>query len=89
MAIWDRGALVYPFAWAAVWPLVVLGLEEERYEVVMALAQRLLSPEQQRLPATIEAELGHALAAHRTGHPSAARARLRQALAAAEQAGYD
>ena len=81
-------SLVYPFRWAALWPLVGVALERQEEATALDCARQLLDPTQQRLPDEMTRALEAALAARDGGDASEANLHLRRAAEMAVGLGY-
>jgi DNA-binding SARP family transcriptional activator len=86
--MWQQAPLSTPFQWTARWPLLAVGLAQNRLADAMGHAQAVLQPEQQRLPSPLTMQLEQAVAAWQQGDSAAAGAHLRQALELARKLGF-
>ncbi|MFO7697740.1 MAG: BTAD domain-containing putative transcriptional regulator [Anaerolineae bacterium] len=82
---WQASALVYPFRWIGLWPLVAVALARGQVEEAGGHALALLEPTQQRLPEALNAPLE--AAAHADSQGMAGR-RLYRATEIARELGY-
>jgi hypothetical protein len=80
-------ALVYPFQWLALLPLIGVALTRGEIAGAIEHAQALLAPAQQCLPDTLTAAIQYALAPAVNGLGSHAD-RLARALRVAEETGF-
>jgi DNA-binding SARP family transcriptional activator len=80
---WEEAATGIPFRWLALWPLIGVALQENRLELALSHATRLLEESQQPPSDSIRSHLQSALSAVRSGHMIQARAHLEAAAATA------
>jgi hypothetical protein len=85
---WRQSALVYPFRWISLWPLVGMALACGRDEEAWAHARALLEPAQQRLPAELNGALQAAVQAKADDQAGVARLHLDRAMQLAREMGY-
>jgi tetratricopeptide (TPR) repeat protein len=85
---WQRGQFVHAFHWTARWPLLATALAQERVAEAVDHARAMLDPQQQQLPADMEAALEEALQAGEADNPGKARLHLQRAVKVAQETGY-
>jgi tetratricopeptide (TPR) repeat protein len=85
---WDTAATGMPFSWLALWPLIGAALEENRVELALIYARRLLDESQQPPPHPVRTQVSTAMAVWEAGYPTQARAHLEAAAAAAAAIGH-
>jgi DNA-binding SARP family transcriptional activator len=85
---WHQSALVYPFRWLGLWPLLAATVARGRDEEVWTYVEALLEPTQQRLPEGVHRALESAVQAKAHDQPAAARRHLGQAMELARELGY-
>jgi hypothetical protein len=76
---WQKGQLVYPFHWTALWPLIAVALAQDQVSEAVGYARDLLDPMQLRLPDTLAQQLEQAIRAWEADDREAARASLDRA----------
>jgi class 3 adenylate cyclase/tetratricopeptide (TPR) repeat protein len=86
--LWQKGQLVYPFQWTALWPLLDLALRRDETSAAAGYAGQLLDPLQLRLPDALAEPLERAVRDWEAGDREAARAALSQAVNLARDMGY-
>jgi DNA-binding SARP family transcriptional activator/predicted ATPase len=86
LAFWEGS--VYPFQWAALWPLIDIALTQDRLPDAVDFARALLAPSQQQLPDPLTTTLEGAIQAWECGQPDSAREVLNQALSTAQKLAY-
>jgi tetratricopeptide (TPR) repeat protein len=86
--LWRPLQVVYPFHWAALWPLISIALAQDQLSAAIDDARALLAPQQQPLPAALRATIEAATQAWDSGRLEAACAHLQQAAALAGETGY-
>ncbi len=85
---WQSSELVYPFHWAALWPLIDIMLGLDELSPAVNYTRRLFAPKQQPLPDALIAVTESAIQAWDFGQPETARTCLQQAIALARETGY-
>jgi tetratricopeptide (TPR) repeat protein len=85
---WQTSELVYPFHWAALWPIIDIMLGQDELSQAVNYARRLFAPEQQSLPDALTAITESAIRAWDSGKAETARTSLQQAIALARETGY-
>lgn len=88
LELWQQTPVVYPFQWAALWPLIGATLVRNRLAEAINHVRALLSPEQQRLPDALMILLDAAIQAWDTDQKDAAHTHLQRAAALAQELGY-
>jgi tetratricopeptide (TPR) repeat protein len=79
---------VYPFQWAALWPLISLALSQGHPADAIRYSRMLLEPTQQRLSAGLHAILADGIRAWEDGDGAAAHEHLVHAKELAQETGY-
>ena len=85
---WQSSEAVYPFHWAALWPLIDIMMGHDELSQAVNYARRLFAPGQQPLPDALTAVTESAIQAWDSGQPETARTSLQQAIAFAKEKGY-
>jgi len=85
---WQSSEVVYPFHWAALWPLIDITLGHDEPSQALNYARRLFAPGQQLLPDGLTAITESAIQAWDSGQTETARTSLQQAIAFARAKGY-
>ncbi|WP_437826586.1 ATP-binding protein [Sorangium sp. So ce1153] len=85
---WRSLALVYPFQWMALVPLMGIELDAGQIDEAVEHARALIEPKQQRLPDSLAVPLGEATLAARDARAADARAHLERAIEAAKHLVY-
>ncbi|MFL5801098.1 MAG: ATP-binding protein, partial [Roseiflexaceae bacterium] len=88
LELWRQASLAYPFQWVALWPLIGVALAQDQLSEAISYARALLTPVQQRLPDALMVVVEEAVQAWDRGQPETAHARLRRAIAVAQEMGY-
>ena len=88
LELWQSSEMVYPFQWAALWPLLGLALAHDQFMEAVDHARTLLAPQQQALPDTLNTLLEAAIRSWDAGQLEAARTYLGQATSLAQEMGY-
>jgi hypothetical protein len=88
VGLWQSLSLDFPLEWVAAWPLAAVSLEAGRLDEAIELAERMLRPSQQKLPAPLESALAEAVQAWRAGRVDEARAAMNGAARPARELGY-
>lgn len=83
--IWEH---IYPFQWAALWPLLDVVLREQDVATAVSYAQQLLHPSQQKLPDPITTSLEKAIASWQTADLQTTTTHLQQAIKTTKQMGF-
>ncbi|WP_437288939.1 TOMM system kinase/cyclase fusion protein [Sorangium sp. So ce406] len=86
--LWSKLSLVYPFQWAALFPVLAVELAGGRLSEAVQRACALVKPTQQRLPAALTAALEQGAGAWERGDEGTTRAELARGIELAEQFGY-
>ncbi len=82
------GHTIYPFQWAALWPLIAIALAGREISRAIDHARALLAPSQQRLPDDLTVLLEKTLQAWEQNQPEAAQDYLHQSVELAQFMGY-
>jgi hypothetical protein len=85
---WQESALVYPFRWIGLWPLIAVALARDREDEALAHAKALLEPQQQRLPDELSGALEAAIRARAEDQAGLARSHLDRVMESAREMGY-
>jgi tetratricopeptide (TPR) repeat protein len=85
---WQSSEVVYPFQWAALWPLIDIKLGRDELSQAVNYARRLFAPGQQPLPDALSAITESAIQVWNSGQPETARTSLQQAIALAKEKSY-
>jgi transcriptional regulator of acetoin/glycerol metabolism len=85
---WSVVKIQYPFHWAAQWPLLAVATKEGRINDAADCARKMLSPDQQLLPAALTAAMEQAIEAFEHGHTGQAQTQFEEAIRLAGQTGY-
>ena len=88
LELWQSSKMVYPFQWAALWPLIDIILGQDELSQAMDYVRRLLAPSQQLLPNVLTTVIESALQAWDSSNPGIARTSLQQAIILAQGMGY-
>jgi tetratricopeptide (TPR) repeat protein len=88
LELWQQTPVVYPFQWAALWPLIGVRLAQGQIPAAIDYACSLLAPTQQRLPDALSAVVEEAIRAWEEGEPETAHTYLNQATELAQEMGY-
>ncbi|HEU4557943.1 MAG TPA: hypothetical protein VFS20_08845, partial [Longimicrobium sp.] len=88
LALWTGVSPVYPFQWAARWPLVAIAVGDGHDADAIGHARAMLDPEQHPLPDALCRPLTLAVEAWDRGDADSARAHLQAASSAAREGGY-
>jgi predicted ATPase/DNA-binding SARP family transcriptional activator len=88
MRVWAGVSPVYPFEWAARWPLLAAALQEDAVGEAVEHARAQLDPEQQPLPDEVARELALAVDLWESGDLPRTRAHLQAAVEAAVPLGF-
>ena len=88
LELWQSSEMVYPFQWAALWPLIDIMLGQDELSLAIDYAHQLFASEQQLLPDVLTAVTEAALQAWESGKPEIARTSLQQAITLAQEMGY-
>jgi tetratricopeptide (TPR) repeat protein len=88
LELWSQTALVYPFQWLAIWPLIAVNLENNRIGEAIEYAQVLLEETQMHLKDELEVLLGCAINAWESNDPENTKAYLFQSTELSDQIGY-
>lgn len=86
--IWRQSAILYPFQWAALWPLLTLAVTQDRLPDAIDYARQLIAPVQLRLPDEITKALEDAVREGEQDQAEKAREHLEQAVGMARETGY-
>jgi hypothetical protein len=86
--VWAGVSPVYPFAWAARWPLLAAALADGAVDEAVEHARAQLDPEQQPLPDEVARELALAVDLWESGDLPRTRAHLQSAVEAAVPLGF-
>jgi hypothetical protein len=86
--VWTPISPVYPFAWAARWPLLAAALADGAVDEAVEHARAQLDPEQQPLPDEVARELALAVDLWESGDLPRTRAHLQSAVEAAVPLGF-
>lgn len=88
LKLWEQLALVYPFHWLALWPLIGVALAQDQVSTAINYARPLLEPRQQRLPDALTGVVEEALQAWASDQPEIAKLHLSRALEIAQKMKY-
>lgn len=88
LELWRSIWTVYPFQWAALWPLIAVALAQDQLTEAVDHARLLLDPQQQPLPSALNVLVEVAIQSWDAGQVEAACAHLQQAAALAGELGY-
>ena len=88
LELWRSSQSIYPFQWAALWPLIGVALTQDQFAEAVEHARLLLAPQQQLLPDTLNALVEAIILSWDAGKSEVARPHLRQAAALAQEMGY-
>jgi tetratricopeptide (TPR) repeat protein len=88
LEFWQSSEFVYPFHWAALWPLIDITLGRDELSQAVDYVRRLFAPGQQPLPDELIAVTEALIQAWDSGQPQTARTCLQQAIALAREKGY-
>jgi DNA-binding SARP family transcriptional activator/Tfp pilus assembly protein PilF len=88
LELWQSSEMVYPFQWAALWPLIDIMLGQNELSQAVDYVRRLLAPGQQLLPDVLTTVTESALQAWDSGKSENARTSLQQAITLAQEMGY-
>ena len=88
LELWQSSKMVYPFQWAALWPIIGVSLAHDQLGEAVDHARPLLAPQQQSLPKTLNSLLEAAIRSWDAGQLEAARTYLGQATPLAQEMGY-
>jgi len=88
MRVWAGVSPVYPFEWAARWPLLAAALAEDAVGEAVEHARAQLDPEQQPLPPEVARELALAVDLWESGDQPRTRVHLQRAAEAAVPLGF-
>ena len=80
MEVWRRFAMLYPFYWQALWPLIGVAAAQDRLADAIAYVRQLCDASQQVLRSELEEPLTSAVDAWEGGRPDDARDLLLSAL---------
>ena len=85
---WQSSEVVYPFHWAALWPLIDIMLGQDELSQAVNYARQLFAPGQQPLPDALTPITESAIQAWDSGQPETARTSIEQAIVLAREMGY-
>ncbi len=85
MELWKQLQAVYPFQWAALWPLVKVALEQDMLAAAIEHLRELLAPTQQKLPAELNTLAERCVQNWEPSHSHSSRERLRQLVELADE----
>lgn len=85
---WRKSAIVYPFLWIGLWPLLAVSLARGWEGEAWSQVQALLEPKQQRLPDALDVALAIAFQAKESGLAGEALLHLDRAMGLAREMGY-
>lgn len=88
LRVWAGISPVYPFQWAARWPLLAAALAEGAVDQAVEHARAMLGPEQQPLPDEVARELALAVDLWESGDLPRTRSHLQSASEAAAPLGF-
>jgi len=88
VASWQKSQWAYAFQWTAFWPLLAMALDRHQIPEALDHARAMLDPQQQRLPAELEAPLEEAIQAGERDEPEEAGTHLQRAARLAQETGY-
>ncbi len=88
LELWSQTALVYPFQWLAIWPLIAVNLENNRIGEAIEYTQVLLEETQMHLKGELEVLLGCAISAWEGNDPENTKVYLYQSTELSDQIGY-
>jgi tetratricopeptide (TPR) repeat protein len=85
---WADVKVQYPFHWAAQWPLLAVATKEGRISDAVDCARKMLSTDQQLLPAALTAALEQAIEDVEQGQTDQAQTQFEETIRMAGQMGY-
>jgi tetratricopeptide (TPR) repeat protein len=88
MDYWAVVKALYPFQWAAQWPLLAVATKEGRINDAADCARKMLSPDQQLLPGALTAGLEQAIEAFKRGQTDQAQTQFEETIRLAGRMGY-
>ncbi|MFL5542277.1 MAG: serine/threonine-protein kinase PknK, partial [Longimicrobiaceae bacterium] len=88
LRVWAGISPVYPFQWAARWPLLAAALAEDAVDQAVEHARAMLDPEQQPLPGEVARALALAVDLWESGDLPRTRSHLQAASEAAVPLGF-
>ena len=88
LELWQSSEMVYPFQWAALWPLVDIMLGQDELSQAVNYASLLFAPGQQLLPDALTAVTESAIQAWGSSQSETTRTSLQQAIRLAQEMGY-
>ena len=88
LQLWQQTALVYPFHWLALCPLLAVALAQGRCFEAITVARMLLAPDQQCLPPTLGDAVAIAIQTWDDGQLEVAQTHIQRVLLIAQELGY-
>ena len=85
LVLWQQTATIYPFHWAALWPLLAVALTQQRIAEAIVYAKAVFAPQQLLPPLALKEVMEAAISAWETGQEACTRVKLQKAIVLADE----